>query len=442
MSSADTAAGVENTRIEAGVKPVQRRRVLLIAYHYPPCLESSGYLRALAFSRHLPDCGWDCAVLAASPKGYAKWDARQYELVPRNTPVVRAWARDASCYFSIRGKYPGILAAPDRWSSWWLPAALKGLHMMRRFKPDVIWATQPNPTAFWVACTLHRLTGVPWVADFRDPIAAADGNGWARRACRRLEARTCATCARFIFTAPAAARDYARRYPQLGEERISVIPNGYEESDFSDLMRPLPSRTNKPVVIVHSGVLYPEGRDPRPLFSALATLKSKDELSGHDVKIIFRGAGREQDYAREIDACQVGDIIEFKPAVSHAEALAEVCQADGLLVLQGGIHNGQIPAKVYEYMRAQKPILALSDSAGDTADALRGVGIGTIVSIDDDGAIASALGKFVDSIRRGTGRIAGRSSFERYSRAAGSHRLAKVFEQVLESKTNEGECHE
>jgi hypothetical protein len=85
--------------------------------------------------------------------------------------VERAFALDASRQLAVRGRYPAFMARPDRWVSWWLGAVPKGLAMIRKYRPQAIWSTYPIATAHKIACTLQRLTGLPWIADFRDPMA-------------------------------------------------------------------------------------------------------------------------------------------------------------------------------------------------------------------------------------------------------------------------------
>ncbi|HET7306577.1 MAG TPA: glycosyltransferase [Gammaproteobacteria bacterium] len=421
-------------RIARGSAPGRSRRVLLIAYHYPPCQESSGYLRALAFSRYLPEFGWAPLVLTASTRAYSRTDPRQCARIPESVPVVRAFARDAREHFSIRYKYPSLLAAPDRWSSWWFGAVPAGLSLIRRYRPDLIWATQPNPTAFWVAHTLHRLTGTPWVADFRDPVAGPGDNRWAQRACRWVERKTIEGCSRAIFTAPGAARQHAERYPAIPANRWAIIPNGYDESDFEGLGSSTQPHENRPLRLIHSGALYPGGRDPSALFAAIARLKSANALSGADVNIVLRGTDHDDFHLQLIDRYNISDIVQLAPAVPHKEALAEICRADGLLVFQGRMHNGQIPAKIYEYLRARKPIFALTDEAGDTGGLLRDAGIDTIVPIDNSGAITGAFEAFVQKVRSGDAPVAPPAVVAAHSREARARQLSEVFDEVLTTR--------
>src|SRR5690606_23034129 len=78
---------------------------------------------------------------------------------------------DAKRHFSVAGRYPGILARPVRWVSWWLGAVPLGLRLVRKLRVRAIWSTFPIATAHLIGATLATRTGLPWIADFRDPMA-------------------------------------------------------------------------------------------------------------------------------------------------------------------------------------------------------------------------------------------------------------------------------
>ncbi|MEF8794599.1 MAG: hypothetical protein V5A50_13100, partial [Thiohalorhabdus sp.] len=150
------------------------RRALLIAYHFPPVQGSSGVLRTLSFARHLPELGWEPLVLTAHPRAYPRTSEHQMADIPEDLVVKRAFALDTARHLALRGTYPGPLAVPDRWWTWWLGAVPAGLRMIRHYRPEVIWSTAPIITAHWIAATLSRLSGLPWVADIRDLLTEPD----------------------------------------------------------------------------------------------------------------------------------------------------------------------------------------------------------------------------------------------------------------------------
>lgn len=403
-------------------------RVLMVAYHYPPCTGSSGIQRALTFSRYLPECGWDPVVLSAHPRAYEARSDDQLKDIPLGVPVHRAFALDAKRHLSIGGRYPGFLARPDRWATWALGAVPLGMKLVRRYRPAAIWTTYPIATAHLIGHRLQRRTGLPWIADFRDSMTEEGYPSDPRqfRAFREIERRAMEHAARVVFTTPGAVRMYRERYPSAPAEKFVVLPNGYDEAPFAEAERGLEvGGRGGPVTLVHSGILYPSERDPRPFFDALAELKRSGAVDAARLRIVLRATGHDATHGAEIEKRGIGDIVKLEPQVPYRDALKEMLRADGLLLFQASNCNHQVPAKVYEYFRARRPILALTDASGDTAAVLRDAGVGTIVPLDDAAAIARGLVEFLARVRAGEAPVA--SDVERHSRRGRTEELADVL---------------
>jgi hypothetical protein len=376
-------------------------RALMVAFHYPPCAVSSGIQRTLKYTQYLPQCGWDPVVLSADPRAYWRTDHAQLSEIPSRVPVARAFALDSARHLSIRGAYPRWFALPDQWMSWWAGGVAAGLRLVRRYRPRVLWSTFPIATAHLIGLTLHRLTGLPWVADFRDSMIQ---EGYPRdpsvfRTWRWIERKTAASAARLVFTAESAREMYLARYPSLQPDRCCLIPNGYDEADFLDLAPRRPAGGARPLHLVHSGVIYPEERNPMPLFQALARLKRARRVTAEHLTMSLRASGSEERYARVLGELGIDDLVRLLPPVPFRQALQECVDADALLLLQGASCNHQIPAKAYEYLRARRPILALTPAIGDTAALLRKCGGATVVDLDDEDAIHRTIPEFLDSVR-------------------------------------------
>ncbi len=103
---------------------------------------------------------------------------------------------------------------------------------------------------------------------------------------------------------------------------------------------------------------------------------------------------------------------------------------DGLLVLQAANCNDQIPAKAYEYLRAQRPLLALTDPAGDTADVIRRAGIDTIAPLDDSDAIFTALVDFLQAVERGDAPLARQQAVQDASRRGRTAQFARLLDSA------------
>lgn len=414
------------------------KRVLMVAYHFPPMNASSGIQRTLRFSQYLPEFGWEPTVLSAHPRAYSSVSATDVP-DPANLRVRRAFALDAARHLAIRGRYSRLLCIPDRWWSWWLGAVPAALASIRQSKPDVIWSTFPIATAHLIGYTLHRLSGIPWVADFRDPMAQDDypADPLARRAFEWIEYRTLKQCNRAVFTAPGAVRLYAERYRDIPPERLAIIENGYDESAFAGAERMLDSGTRQsgPLVLVHSGTVYLSERDPRAFFGALAELRRSGHIHAGDLKVVLRASGCDDDLRRMIAPLGIEDIVTIEPAIPYRDALAEMLAADGLLVLQAANCNYQVPAKLYEYLRARRPILALTDPAGDTAAVLRDAGIDTIARLDSQSEIVLGLERFLDLLRENRAPLADQRTIAAASRRSRTIELVKILESVADPST-------
>lgn len=410
------------------------KRVLMIAFHYPPVHGSSGVQRTLTFSRYLPQYGWQPIILTAHPRAYQAVNDGQLRDIPESVVVKRAFALDTARHLAFRGAYPGFLAVPDRWISWWLGAVPAGMALIRRYRPHVIWSTFPTASAHLIGLTLQRLSGLPWIADFRDSMTDEEypADPLRRRVFRWIERRTIARCRHAVFTTPGAARMYAERYPEVPATRWAKIENGYDEDNFRALERSAPARprTQGKIVLLHSGLLYPSERDPRAFFAALEELNRTGEISETGLKIVLRASGNE-DYFRElVRAHGLQGIVFLEPAISYREALAEMMNADGLLIFQAANCNHQIPAKLYEYLRTRRPIFALTDPVGDTAQLLANAGIDTLSPLDSKSAIMRGLRDFLERLRHGRAPLANDAIIASYTRESRTKELAKLLDPL------------
>ncbi len=410
------------------------KRALLIAFHFPPQAGSSGIQRTLSFSKHLGKYGWEPMVLSAHPRAYAQQNPSQLASVPDGLVVRRVFALDTKRHLGYKGRYAEALALPDRWISWWCGGVPAGLALIRKYRPQVIWSTFPIATSHLIGLTLHRLTGLPWVADFRDPMLQPSypTSAIQRRIYGWIEAQTIKRCKVAVFTTHSAMQVYRKRFPQLPAAKFTVIENGYDEDGFDMDAVARPERMGGGrVTLLHSGVLYAAGRDPSAFLAALAALKRDGRVDAARLRVLLRAPGNIAHVRSLVDRHGVGELVEVLPPVPYREALQEMMAADGLLVFQGTPFNNQIPAKIYEYFRARKPILGLVDTAGETAHVLRAAGFQSIAPMDRGEAIAPVLSQFIDQVWQGNAHVASEELVTASSRAHRASQLADVLSQAL-----------
>ncbi|WP_085443491.1 glycosyltransferase [Magnetofaba australis] len=410
----------------------------------PPAQGYSGAQRALKFSRYLPDWGWDPIILSAHPRAYEQTGTTQLGEIPKDAPVARPQAWDAKRHLSILGRYPGFLASPDRWATWRPFAIRRGLQLIKQHKPEVIWATYPIASCHMIAHTLSGLTGLPWIADFRD---AQWTNTFPADRARHdqhvlLEARHMASCSRAVITTPGIQKLYENRYPVNPPEHFAVIANGYDEADFATLpQRPANAQIDGPVTLLHSGGLYPghEERDPVSFFEALGKLRHYGMVGPETLRVRFRGS-QEEDYLRQLAvANHVADMVEVLPGIPYEEALREMALADGLMLFQGANFHHLIPAKLFEYLRLGRPVLALADPTGDAANLLRDCGGREIIPLHHTDAMVDALPAFIAQLRDGQASAPDPQKAAQYERRRLTRQLAALLEEVADAEsTGEG----
>ena len=411
----------------------------MIAFHFPPAAGSSGIQRTLRFARHLPRFGWEPLILSAMPQAYERTSEDQVEEIG-GMVVERAFALDSARHLAVMGRYAAFTARPDRWISWWLGALPKGMAMIRRYRPHALWSTYPIATAHKIGHDLACLSQLPWISDFRDPMAQdgypADPRTW--KSFRRIEAAAISRAQASVFVTRGAARMYQARYPRVPHERITVIENGYDEDSFEGIDSLAASKgplKNGAFVLLHSGVVYPSERDPTALFSALRTLLDNGEVRRGEFFLRLRASAHEAVLRTLVDRHGIADLVELLPPIPYREALLEMARANTLLVLQASNCNDQVPAKLYEYIRCGRPIVGLTDPQGDTASVLRRAGVDDIARLDSANEIAALLARVVRNSSSGRALLPSADFARRASRQERTAELAGLLDRVVGRRT-------
>lgn len=410
------------------------KRVLLIAFHYPPVKGSSGLQRTLRYSAYLHKHGWQVEVLTVKPMAYAKTGDDELGDIPDHVPVHRALALNARKHLSLFGRYPGALANPDPWMTWKFDGVRQGRKILKKRSFDAIWSTYPIVTAHTIAMTLAQEFDLPWIADFRDLMACEDWptDAAERDALLKFQSRIVDVAARCTLTTPGATSHYRNMYPHVNPERFVYLPNGYHEPSFSGIDTAAVTAKDEAdrCELLHAGILYPSERDPRPFFEALASLKDERVITPANFRVKLRATGHDAHYAPMLESYGIENLVELAPALPYREVLEEMVLSTGLLIFQAANCNEQIPAKLYEYFRAGRPIVALTDADGDTAAVIREEGAGVIAQLDSREDITRVLRDFLASHRDGTLRAMHSDQIEKYSRENQTRDLAGLLDQI------------
>jgi glycosyltransferase involved in cell wall biosynthesis len=210
---------------------------------------------------------------------------------------------------------------------------------------------------------------------------------------------------------------------------MTYVTNGYDPESFG-LPGPPPGR-HASLTILHAGELY-SGRDPRPLLDALRELTGDPTHRVATYRLCFLGSSPTFDLAEEIRRRGLDSVVEVSGQVPYRQALERMKRADVLLLLDSAGRRVGVPAKVYEYLGAARPILALADPDSDTAWVLRTSGVPhRIAPPRDGGRIKEALVELNQEIRTCTWSPPEPSRAAPFTRKHMAQELAGILESVI-----------
>jgi glycosyltransferase involved in cell wall biosynthesis len=374
-------------------------RMLIVSHFFPP-FNSIGAIRVGKIAKHLHRFGHDIRVLSTAHQPLSPD-------LPLEIPGDRVFYTD---WFNLHkpvevlfGKQRGATAKsdvsqgplryllkklwkcyrtlcyfPDMQIGWFPYAQRAGRQLLARWRPDLIYASALPFTSLLIAAALARQFRIPWVGELRDLWVDNhyyDFPEWRKRWERRLEQRTLSTAAGLVTVSEPLARRLREKY----HRPTAVVLNGFAPEDFAACTGG-PARGAE-LRIVYTGSFYEGKQDPTPLFQALRQLGPQAAR----VRVVFYGPGlgQVQQFARRQ---QVESQVEVHDPVPHRRALELQKQADLLLLLlwnhpeSEGVYTG----KVFEYLGARRPVLALGQPKGVVADLLRQRSAGVMLTRADE----------------------------------------------------------
>lgn len=296
-----------------------------------------------------------------------------------------------------------MLWLPDDMQGFIPTALARSLPLMKR-GVDLVYTTAPPFSDHLVGLTLKRLTGVRWVAEFRDPWTdnpekevlkqsrpAAVVNRWLERQCLK-------SADQVITVAEATRELLVEKVPPEWQDRVKLVLNGIDQVE--SLARPRPQNGgSRPFRIVYTGS-FCAGRDPRSFLKGLAELRTRKALTAGDIQIEFIGSDSYEGVSmrEKVRALGLDDVVVFHDWMPQELARERMREADVLLLLFRDQRN-QIPNKLYDYLGARRPILAMVDSAGEAARMLRTVGGHRLVLDAEPASFGSALEELIEQPR-------------------------------------------
>jgi glycosyltransferase involved in cell wall biosynthesis len=435
----DRAAGAPK-RSEAGSV---RRRLLVIAYYYPP-MGLSGVLRIAKFTKYLRNFGWDPTVLTVGDVGYFAYDySLLEEVLEAGVNVERTRTLDPLALFKRQGtiKMPPdgrrrflsglthVFLQPDNKIGWKRYALKRAMELAEHEHFDAILATAPPFTCFLIGHELQQKLGIPLVVDYRDPWTDNRNYFYATPMHKSYAAGQEETVLKnadgVVVVNRKIKEKLIARYPFLTHEGVHIIPSGYDPQDFRLAAR-FPMPRSRKMRFTYSG-LFDARRTPKFLFTALAKIFAEHPEMRDEIELCFIGTFQES-FRKMAAQLGVSSAIVTPGYVEHHQAVRYLMASD---VLWLTMYDPAItPGKVYEYMGSRKPILALAPK-GIVRSVLANYGAATCVDPEDVDAIASAIRSLYEQWTAGTLPRGNEVVAQEHDQRALTERLARVLAYSL-----------
>jgi glycosyltransferase involved in cell wall biosynthesis len=285
----------------------------------------------------------------------------------------------------------------------WLPYAVRaGKKAIRKHQVNVIYSTGSPWTDHLIGCRLKYASGLPWIADFRDPWMQNPWHTWKlpRRLKResQMEAEVVHEADIVIANTERLRLDFIKRYPEEPGAKFITITNGYDLDSLAPLN--VKRSQNQAMTITHTGTLYAE-RSPRNLLLAIQELLHENIIPVCGIRLRLVGQGKTNDIKDILADKLVSHVVEIIPQVPHRQSLQYLSEADVLLIIQPQAPM-QIPGKLFEYMCFQRPILAITEAESATSDIIRQAQLGLIVEPEDISGIKKAVCNLYEQFQSGT----------------------------------------
>ncbi len=444
------------------------KKVLIITTHFAPDIHV-GAKRMTKVAKHLAEYAWQPIILTKEIGEYHGVDETLLQGLPYDLPIYRIpeWhlfrrgARHAMVTSGVSSAQDGKRASSlpsglirildfflfyDYF--WLLPAFFTARGLIHREGIQVIYSSSPSHEANLVALLLRLTMPVKWVCEFRDPWSTLHPYYpqiyMLQRNCdKHLESLVLQYSDQVVTVGQMLKEELIRLAGSLCQDKVRVIYNGYDKDDFIAKVSRVPKDDR--CVITYTGTWVP-GRSPEHFLEALALfLKRSPGVRGH-LTVNFVGEFKycpdlENKIRHYIEQANLSSVVSLIPWLPYREALARLLHSDILLLVErpeSSTNNNfwVVTSKIFLYLYARRPILALLPSGGEAAKIIRETNAGEIVSPTDLEGIASKISEMHGRFRRGE--LLSRvkvSEIDKYERRTQTGELTKIFDDLVADTT-------
>jgi glycosyltransferase involved in cell wall biosynthesis len=435
-----------------------REKVLIITYYWPPS-GGAGVQRWLKLTKYLPEYDITPVVLSVRPEQatYPVIDPSLEEEISPGLKVYKTPSREIYALYKFLNRKKnvpyggfanqttkGILKKiniwirgnffiPDPRKGWNKFAVKKGLEIINQENIAAIITTSPPHSTQLIGLLLKKWTGLPWIADFRDPwtdiyyYKDLMPSRFAHKKNLALEKEVIEKADRVILVSKDTRDLFLKKSDRLDPGHFHVIPNGYDEEDFIAVK---PSEAQK-FIITYTGTLT-EKYGIGSLFQALRNM-----ISDGQTNILIRLVGRvSPEVHRMASDLGIENYVEFIDYVPHSKSIEYLIHSTALLIAipESGKDEVIIPGKIFEYLAARKPILLLGPPRGATANIIRKCRSGESFRPADHASIENYLTSLYLKWTKGEEIYSGNEEYRHYSRMHLAKRYAGIISGALNSE--------
>ncbi|HRW69748.1 glycosyltransferase family 4 protein [Lentimicrobium sp.] len=429
------------------------RKVLVISYYWPPS-GGAGVQRWLKFVKYLRHYGWEPVVYTPENPEPPSFDDSLSREVPEDITVIKQpiWepydfyrkligARKderINAGFLSETRKPGSAHKFSVWlrgnffipdaRKFWIRPSVKFLTKFLKDHPvDALISTGPPHSMHMIALGVKKKTGLPWLADFRDPWTNIDFydqlmlSRFADHKHRRMEQQVIKHADRLVTV----SRSWETDFKRLGASRTEVITNGYDPADFPEIPVLLPES----FTITHIGSLNRD-RNPDFLWKVLGEMVETDDAFRRKLQIRFVGK-TDISVFESLEHYRLREYAVKTDYLPHGEALKVSATSAVLLLLINNTPNamGIIPGKVFEYLASRRPVLCIGPPEGDSAGIIRETRAGEIVDFGDEKSLKMAIDGLFESYQQRKLPVP-KDSINKFSRKSLTGDIARILNEI------------
>ncbi len=426
------------------------KRVLIITYYWPPS-GGAGVQRWLKFAKYLPEFGWEPVVLTVDPNyaSYAQHDESLKQEVDRNLKVYRTKSHEFYSIYkkisgsreipyggfanekkpSLKGKISrfvrGNFFIPDPRKGWNKEAYKKAKELIALLNIETVITTSPPHSTQLIGLKLKNKLNIKWIADFRDPwtniyyYSNLYHTNIAKNIDSRLEKKVLSKADQIITVSKDIARSLSKKIQGTKLDKVKVIPNGYDTTDFNDI----PIKKEEKFTITYTGTMS-EVYDLSGFIEALSMLSTSQRKN-----IQLRFVGKPFTPTIKLIKEKLPEIeIDLPGYVEHSESIRYLMQSDlQLLVIPNVKDNkGIVTGKFFEYLASRKPILAIGPKGGDLEALMEETKCGLLIDYNNCKAIKQWLDGQINKTEQETKEY----NPVKYSRRELTKRLSEIMETI------------